>query len=115
MLQAQGFESGKTLFFEGDDQTYLDGELAIHGTGSEDFFNGGWYDVPDRWEKRISFPLSGCLGYAKHLGRTGGYRFMIGDRYAFQKSLRQVMEHAGEKNSILTDYSAVSYLYLERP
>ena len=115
VLQAQGFESGKTLFFEGDDQTYLDGELAIHGTGSEDFFNGGWYDVPDRWEKRISFPLSGCLGYAKHLGRTGGYRFMIGDKYGFQKSLRPVIEHAGEKNSIPTDYSAVSYLYMERP
>ncbi len=50
VLQAQGFESGKTLFFEGDDQTTIDGELVIHGTGSEDFFNGGWYDVPDRWE-----------------------------------------------------------------
>jgi hypothetical protein len=55
-LQSQGFESGKTLFFEGDDQTIIDGKLVIHGTGSEDFFNGGWYDVPDRWEKRISFP-----------------------------------------------------------
>ena len=24
------------------------GELVIRGTGSEDFFNGGWYDVPGR-------------------------------------------------------------------
>jgi hypothetical protein len=113
-LQAQGFESGKTLFFEGDDQTTLDGELTIHGTGSEDFFNGGWYDVPDRWEKRLSFPLSGCLGYAKHLGRTGAYRFFLGDAYAYRKSLRQTIEHAGEKNSIPTDYCSVAYLYSER-
>ncbi len=114
VLQAQGFESGKTLFFEGDDQTTIDGELVIHGTGSEDFFNGGWYDVPDRWEKRLSFPLSGCLGYAKHLGRTGGYRLFLGDAYAYRKSLRQTIEHAGEKNSIPTDYCSVTYLYSER-
>ena len=114
VLQSQGFESGKTLFFEGDDQTTIDGELVIHGTGSEDFFNGGWYDVPDRWEKRISFPLSGCLGYHKHLGRTGAYRLFLGDAYAFRKSLRQTIEHAGEKNSIPTDYCSVTYLYSER-
>lgn len=113
-LQSQGFESGKTLFFEGDDQTTIDGELVIHGTGSEDFFNGGWYDVPDRWEKRMSFPLSGCLGYAKHLGRTGGYRWFIGDAYAFHKSLKQTIEHSGEKNSIPTDYCSVTYWYSER-
>ncbi|MBN2507395.1 MAG: DUF2961 domain-containing protein [Verrucomicrobia bacterium] len=114
VLQAQGFESGKTLFFEGDDQTTLDGQLVIHGTGSEDFFNGGWYDVPDRWEKRRSFPLSGCLGYAKHLGRTGGYRLFLGDAYAFRQSLRQTIEHAGEKNAIPTDYCSVAYFYSER-
>ena len=114
ILQSQGFESGKTLFFEGDDQTIIDGELAVHGTGSEDFFNGGWYDVPDRWEKRISFPLSGCLGYAKHLGRTGAYRFFLGDAYVFRKSIRQTIEHAGEKNNILTDYCGFTFLYADR-
>lgn len=113
VLQSQGLESGKTLFFEGDDQTTIDGELVIHGTGSEDFFNGGWYDVPDRWEKQISFPLSGCLGYSKHLGRTGAYRLFLGDAYSYRRSLIQAIEHAGEKNNILTDYCSVSYLYSE--
>jgi hypothetical protein len=51
--------SGETPFFEGDDETTIDGQTTIRGTGSEDFFNGGWYDVPDRWEKNLSFPLSG--------------------------------------------------------
>ncbi len=116
ILQAQGFESGKTLFFEGDDQATIDGKLVIHGTGSEDFFNGGWYDVPDRWEKRISFPLSGCLGYDKHLGRTGGYRLFLGDAYAYQTSLGLTIEHSGERNNIPTDYCAVTFLYAaDRP
>lgn len=115
VLQSQGFESGKTLFFEGDDQTTLDGQLVVHGTGSEDFLNGGWYDVPDRWEKRLSFPLSGCLGYQKHLGRTGGYRLLVGDAYSFRESALQTIEHAGTDNNILTDYVSVTYLYTDRP
>jgi hypothetical protein len=113
VLQAQGFESGKTLFFEGDDQTWIDGKLAVHGTGSEDFFNGGWYDVPDRWEKRLSLPLSGCLGYQKHLGRTGGYRLMLGDAYVYERHIRQTIEHAGTENSIPTDYCGLTYFYTD--
>ena len=115
ILQSQGMASGSTRFFEGDDQTTIDGRLTIHGTGSEDFFNGGWYDVPGRWEKRLSFPLSGCLGYQKHLGRTGGYRLMLGDAYAFRSSIRQTIEHSPEENSFETDYSAVTYVYLDAP
>lgn len=112
ILQCQTMGDGNTYYFEGDDQTTIDGELVIHGTGSEDFFNGGWYDVPGRWEKRLSFPLSGCLGYQKHLGRTGGYRLMIGDAYAFKSSILQTIEHAATNNSLENDYCSVSYAYL---
>ncbi len=115
ILQAQGFVSGQTPFFEGDDQTTIDGELVIHGTGSEDFFNGGWYDVPDRWEKRLSFPFSGCLGYQKHLGRTGGYRLMVSDAYAFEQGIRQTIEHAPTGNDLETDHCGIAFLYLEHP
>ena len=109
--QSQGFESGNTYFFEGDDQTTIDGELVIHGTGSEDFYNGGWYDVPGRWDESRSFPLSGCLAYKKHLGRTGGYRFFLGDTYAYRKSILQTIEHSPTKNELLNDYCAVTYVY----
>jgi len=109
--QSQGFESGNTYFFEGDDQTTIDGELTIHGTGTEDFYNGGWYDVAGRWESRKSFPLSGCLGYKKHLGRTGGYRLFLGDAYAYHKSILQTIEHAPTENDLLNDYCGVSFLY----
>jgi len=64
ILQAQGTQPGSIPeFFEGDDETTVDGELVIRGTGSEDFFNGGWYDVPGRWEDRVSLPLSGSLDF----------------------------------------------------
>jgi len=109
--QSQGLESGNTYFFEGDDQTTIDGEPAIHGTGSEDFYNGGWYDVAGRWESRRSFPLSGCLGYQKHLGRTGGYRLLLGDAYAYRRSIRQTIEHAPTENKLLNDYCGTTFLY----
>ena len=114
-LQAQGSIPGITPFFEGDDQAWLDGELTIHGTGSEDFFNGGWYDVPGRWEERASYPLSGCLEYSRPQARSGGYRLFLTDAYAFHKSLKLDMEHAPEHNTFVADYVGVSYLYLENP
>jgi len=111
--QSQAFESGGTYFFEGDDQTTIDGKLVIHGTGSEDFYNGGWYDVPGRWEAKRSFPLSGCLGYKKHLGRTGGYRLLLGDAYAYRESILQTIEHAPTGNELLNDYCGLTFLYSE--
>jgi hypothetical protein len=114
--QSQAFETGGTYYFEGDDQTTIDGELVIHGTGSEDFYNGGWYDVPGRWETRRSFVLSGCLAYKKHLGRTGAYRIMLGDAYAYRESILQTIEHAPTNNDMFNDYCGLTYLYSqERP
>ncbi|HTQ12170.1 MAG TPA: glycoside hydrolase family 172 protein, partial [Fimbriimonadaceae bacterium] len=114
-LQAQGKDPGSTPFFEGDDMTFIDGQMAIHGTGSEDFFNGGWYDVPDRWDRAFSRGLSGCLAYEKPMGRSGGFRFFLGDAYSFDKSIVQTIEHAPERNQGIADYSGVTYLYADRP
>ena len=115
ILQAQGVETGNTGFFEGDDRAVIDGELAVPGTGSEDSFNGGWYDVPGRWEKRTSLPLSGCLDYKKPLARTGGYRFFPTDSYAYSKSIDFTIEHGPEGNAVPTDYASVVFFYSQAP
>jgi hypothetical protein len=116
VLEAQGIGTDGTLFFEGDDRVVIDGDTAIAGTGSEDAFNGGWYDVPGRWDGRRSLPLSGSLGYSNALGRTGGYRFLLGDAYPWQRSIDLTIEH-GETtaNTIPTDHSGVVYFYAEGP
>ena len=113
ILQAQGLESGGTIFFEGDDRAVIDGELAVPGTGSEDSYNGGWYDVPGRWEMRTSLPLSGCLDYLKPLARTGGYRFFLTDAYAFSRSIDFTIEHGPEGNAVPTDYASVVFFYAQ--
>ncbi len=114
ILQAQGREPGQTSFFEGDDEATLDGELTVHGTGSEDFFNGGWYDVAGRWYERTSMPFSGALLYQKPAGRTGAYRILLPDAYSFRNSLKFTIEHGPEGNLVPADYTAVSFLYLQQ-
>jgi hypothetical protein len=114
ILQAQGTQPGSIPeFFEGDDETTIDGEVAIHGTGSEDFFNGGWYDVPGRWESRVSLPLSGSLDFKRHLARTGGYRFMLTDAYAYRRNILSTIEHGPAGNKFPTDYVSVAFFYSE--
>ncbi|KYP16592.1 glycoside hydrolase family 172 protein [Flavihumibacter sp. CACIAM 22H1] len=115
ILQAQGLDQGMTVFFEGDDRTYIDGNLAIHGTGSEDYFNGGWYALPDRWDQAFSLPTHGCLDYSIPLARTGGYRFYITDKLSFQKDFLMTIEHGPENNAIPVDYVSVALFYADRP
>ena len=94
-LQAQGLNTGMTTFFEGDDSTVVDGELRMHGTGSEDFFNGGWYALLDCWDAAMSLPLSGALEYSIPFCRTGGYRLFVADKVSFEKSFFHSIEHGG--------------------
>jgi hypothetical protein len=113
-LQVQGAIPGDTGFFEGDEQVTIDGRLAIHGTGTEDMFNGGWYGLPGRWNDRGSFPLNGALDYSRQLARTGGYRLLISDAYSFDKSLRFTVEHGPEHNAADADYAGTVFYYLDR-
>lgn len=91
--------------------TIADGQMVVHGTGSEDFFNGGWYDVPGRWDGPFSRALSGCMAYQRYLGRTGAYRFFLNDAYSYRHSIVQTIEHAPERNQHPADYCGVTYLY----
>lgn len=115
VLQSQGLVPGITGFFEGDDSTVIDGELRFHGTGSEDFFNGGWYALLDCWDDAMSLPLSGSLEYSIPLARTGGYRYFLGDKFSFNRSIHHSIEHGPEFNRWPADYTSVSYFYCDLP
>ncbi len=94
----------------------IDADTTVRGTGSEDAFNGGWYDVPGRWDRKFSFPLSGSLGYSNSLSRTGGFRLFLGDSYAYRSSVDFTIEHGEDTtNARLTDYAAMTYFYSLTP
>lgn len=115
MLLAQGRKPGMTLFFEGDDVATIDGEVRLHGTGSEDAFNGGWYAMADRWDRGVSLPLHGALDYSLPMARTGGYRFQTADSSAFERSFRLTFEHGPEGNAEPVDYTSLAFHYGEHP
>jgi len=114
ILKAQGYFNRGTIFFEGDDTTAVNGKFTMHGTGSEDYFNGGWYDVKGRWDHAESRLLSGCLGYGTSPAHTGGYRFFMGDKLSFETSFYHAIEHGGDRRGIPAEYTSVSYYYCDR-
>lgn len=114
ILLCQGHETGSTWYFEGDDRTYIDGELVIPGTGSEDFFNGGYYEIPDRWDMAHSLPSHGCLGYSSPLGRTGAYRHYFADKLSFSDRFSMTIEHGPVGNKIPVDYRSVAFYYADK-
>ena len=110
-LSIQGY--GNNLYFlEGDEMIYVDGETrpSINGTGTEDFFNSGWYF--DRGE--YSAPYHGLIWKVDSLSRIAAYRFMVGDAVPFYKSIRVTIEH-GTENSQVADYSSTAYWYQLEP
>jgi hypothetical protein len=115
ILSCQGRSAAAgTSYFEGDDVVTVDGELSIHGTGSEDFFNGGYYDLPDRWDMAHSLASHGCLGYSDPLSRTGAFRHYIIDKLTFNKDFCLTIEHGPEGNKSLVDYRSVAFYYADK-
>jgi D-arabinan exo alpha-(1,3)/(1,5)-arabinofuranosidase (non-reducing end) len=113
ILSSQGMIPGSTGFFEGDDKAFIDGELLLHGTGSEDYFNGGWYLIPDRWDMAHSLPSHGCLGYDNALSRTGGYRHYFTDKLNYTKDFMLTIEHGPAGNMYPVDYRSVAFFYAD--
>jgi Protein of unknown function (DUF2961) len=111
VLIAQGLTPGITGFFEGDDVATIDGEMRLHGTGSEDAFNGGWYAMADRWDRGVNLPLHGALDYNLPMSRTGGYRFNLADKSSFERSFLLTIEHGPENNDTRVDYTSVAFYY----
>ncbi|MBI4535557.1 MAG: DUF2961 domain-containing protein [Ignavibacteriae bacterium] len=99
-------------FLEGDEMVYVDGEKypSIYGTGTEDYFNSGWYF--NRGE--FAAPYHGLILKDDSLARIAAYRFHILDAVPFTKSVRFTIEH-GDQNVEIADYSSTAYWYQLEP
>jgi len=107
------FMAGRALYFlEGDEEVYVDGESApsIRGTGTEDYFNSGWY-----YDRGVyAAPYHGIVIKDEARSRVSTYRWHIEDPIPFRRSLRFTIEH-GTNNAVSADYSSVAYFYLAGP
>ena len=100
-------------FLEGDEKIYADGETfpSIYGTGTEDFYTGGWYFD----EGPFGLAYHGCTVKSDELSRVSAYRFQIQDCVPFQKELIVDIEHGGTNDYPGADYSCVAYWYQDAP
>jgi hypothetical protein len=97
-------------FLEGDELFYVDGEFRGQGTGTEDYFNGGWYFQ----HGEFAAPFHGVVVKDNERGRIAAYRWHVLDAIAFQDSIRIELEH-GHANLEVADYATVAYWYQTEP
>ena len=108
-LNAESY-GGNFWFLEGDEIFHVDGTLRGQGTGTEDYFNSGWYF--DRGT--FAGPFHGLLEKNDSLGRIAAYRWHIPDPIPFQDSIRIEIEH-GTQNEEVADYATMAYWYQTEP
>jgi hypothetical protein len=99
---------------EGDDMIWIDGELALRGTGTEDYFNTAWSPT-----REFHAPYHGITVYSGTAdwpwsGKNSMYRWHIEDPIYFRRSIRVTIEH-GHANDLSNDYSSTAYWYQTHP
>jgi hypothetical protein len=99
--------TGGLWFLEGDEKVYVDGEAlpSIYGTGTEDFYNCGWYFNTGP----VDEAMHGCNH--KTDNEIGAWRWTIPDAIPFTKSLDFYIEHGGTDDAPGSEYASVLYWY----
>jgi hypothetical protein len=110
------FSDDAPYFLEGAERVYTDGSASPqwYGTGTEDFYEGGWYFKNG---KHFSAPLTGqpdqrtaaggCADYC-----VAAYRLMLADAIDYRSAIRFGIEH-GKRNMVQPDYSSTAFLYTQ--
>lgn len=99
------------LYLEGDERIYLDGSLspAFYGSGTEDFFNGGF----DFYYGPYSQPVSGNTAHVitKTADETAAYRFFLQDALSFRHGIIATIQHGAYDNIAGTSAAMLAYYY----
>ncbi|HEY3558057.1 MAG TPA: DUF2961 domain-containing protein [Kribbella sp.] len=100
-------------YLEGDERVYVDGERtpAIHGTGTEDYYESGWYFNAGTY----STPFHGNSAHEVRAGFCtnecdGAWRLHITDSVAFENQLEFGIEH-GQQDDHPAIYGSTAFLY----
>ena len=98
-------------YLEGDEKVYVDGETfpSIYGTGTEDFYTGGWYF--DQGVFNVAY--HGATIKEDNISRVSAYRFQIQDCVPFRHDFKIDIEHGGMNDYPGAVYSCVAYWYQE--
>lgn len=111
---------------EADEIVRVDGTQVLHGTGTEDAYNGGYYynwvktvggEPEGEYPQSAIRPLHGLLYAHREAGveysRADQYRWALGDRMPFEQSLDVRMEF--EYASVGAVWTSVAFWYQQPP
>jgi hypothetical protein len=100
-------------YLEGDERVYADGSRSpqLHGTGTEDFYESGWYFN----RNTFSGAFNGDTGHEQQgqgcaYSCDSTYRLMIADAVPFGSSLRFGIEH-GPGDDVQATYGSTAFAY----
>lgn len=114
-------DANQLSYLEGDERVYVDGAQgpSLIGTGSEDFYESGWYFMDAEADNRegvpYAMPLAGAVGHEKEADGCaqaclGAYRLMVADAVPFGDRIEFDIEH-GPDSDTLADYGSTAYWY----
>lgn len=101
-------------FLEGDERIYVDGAATptLYGTGTEDFYNAGWYFANDIFCR----PVHGHPFYLDESNNSATcYRFMVSDYVPFTRSIVVGIEHGGSNDEAVSMETVAYYYKFHRP
>jgi Protein of unknown function (DUF2961) len=110
------FDDKSPYFLEGAERVYTDGSASPqwYGTGTEDFYEGGWYfhggttySDPLTGQPDQRTATGGCADYC-----VAVYRLMLADAINYHSAIRFGIEH-GKRNMVQPDYSSTAFLYTQ--
>ncbi|HWL85241.1 MAG TPA: DUF2961 domain-containing protein, partial [Polyangiaceae bacterium] len=100
---------------EGDERARIDDRRtpSIHGTGTEDFYNGGWYFN----RGLFTLPTHGLVQHVSDASTDGRamYRFFVSDAIPFQKHMRLSHEHGPADETSANAWNLAYYYYQPTP
>ncbi|MGS2617492.1 DUF2961 domain-containing protein [Micromonospora sp. LZ34] len=100
-------------YLEGDERVYVDGAQtpSIHGTGTEDFYQSGWYFNHGTFSAPTNGnPAHENSDYGCRYDCTGAYRLMLAEAVSFATDLRFGIEH-GPGDQDPARYGSTAYWY----
>jgi hypothetical protein len=110
------FGDDSPYFLEGAERVYTDASASPqwYGTGTEDFYEGGWYfhngttySDPLTGQPDQRTASGGCADYC-----VAVYRLMLAEAIDYRSAIRFGIEH-GKRNMVQPDYSSTAFLYTQ--
>jgi len=99
-------------FMEGDEQLEIDGQVTALGTGTDNYFNGGFFFKDGPYSAPLAAVSQLAVDEERGVSEATMLRWTIlSDALDFQNQLNLSFEFGADRPATVRDYAAVSFYY----